>query len=499
MVSVFLLWTIAALGGAAQAVLIPSPQRASCEQYDLFTSAVREPSPLANGSYAKNPQYYSFIAHRAVQDLNARSNSLYKFMLVRLLSEQDRESDNGEIVLRIHQAESLCRNDEKLVTSLVQCPLKENGLEQVCDLTVHSVPERTVKDLKLGKFSCKPADRMNLLSMKPFYRSFTVLDRDQSVLHTEVDGFRMPSADHFRCFMLRYGKTYATAEELEKRQKNFQINMKAAYFLQITEQGSGQYGPTAFSDLSHEEFQRLHTGLKAPNKNGELPVKFAEVPEVAEDDLPDAFDWRNKSAVTHVKDQGQCGSCWAFSTTGNVEGVYAIKKGELISLSEQELVDCDKLDNGCGGGLPSNAYQAAMDMGGFETEEDYPYKGRDATCTFKKPAAKVQISGWVNVTSDETDMAKWLVKEGPISIGINANAMMLYVGGVSHPWKAVCSPKNLDHGVLIVGYGTDNKNKPYWAVKNSWGPHWGVKGYYLVYRGDGTCGLNLMCTSATMA
>jgi cathepsin F len=162
------------------------------------------------------------------------------------------------------------------------------------------------------------------------------------------------------------------------------------------------------------------------------------------------------------------------------------------------------LDEGCGGGLPENAYKAVQKLGGLETEQEYPYDGKNEKCHFKSALAKAQITGFVELPKNETLLASWLVKNGPVSIGINANAMQFYFGGVSHPWKFLCSPKQLDHGVLIVGYGVHttsirHKTMPYWLVKNSWGPHWGEQGYYRVYRGDGTCGLNQMATSAVIA
>lgn len=306
----------------------------------------------------------------------------------------------------------------------------------------------------------------------------------------------------FSSFQLHYKKVYATNEETAIRFKIFQNNMKRIDLLNQHEQATAKYGVTEHADLTPKEFSRKFLGLKPSlakksYKHG-APANITRV-----SDLPTDFDWRTKGAVTEVKNQASCGSCWAFSTTGNVEGQWFLKKLQLVSLSEQELVDCDKLDQGCNGGLPSNAYEQIEELGGLEQESDYPYEGTDDKCSFDKQLAKVTISGWVNVSSDETEMANFLYQHGPLSIGINANAMQFYFGGISHPPKFLCNPNNLDHGVLIVGYGVHTsslfkKKTPFWIVKNSWGASWGEKGYYRVYRGGGTCGLNQMVTSSVV-
>lgn len=144
----------------------------------------------------------------------------------------------------------------------------------------------------------------------------------------------------------------------------------------------------------------------------------------------------------------------------------------------------------------------------MELEKDYIYEGDDEKCHFNKTLVRAVVTGGLKISTNETQMAQWLVKNGPISIGLNANAMQFYWGGVSNPWKFLCNPTSLDHGVLIVGFGMDHhkgilpffdKDLPYWIIKNSWGSGWGEKGYYRIYRGKGTCGVNLMASSATIA
>jgi len=253
------------------------------------------------------------------------------------------------------------------------------------------------------------------------------------------------------------------------------------------------FGVTKFMDLTPEEFSNSHGWKKIDNVNealcnGTPPVLAAVM-------APDSFDWRDKGAVTNVKDQGQCGSCWAFSTVGNVEGQWFLKHQQLTSLSAQELVDCDKVDEGCNGGLPDQAYDYIIKAGGLESDAKYPYTARDGKCKFDKTLVVAKISACTYIGKDEDLIKDTLFQTGPLSIGINAADMQFYSSGIDNPKKSKCNPSQLDHGVLLVGYGTES-NTPYWIIKNSWGSGWGEKGYYRIVRGKGACGMNTYVTTA---
>lgn len=159
----------------------------------------------------------------------------------------------------------------------------------------------------------------------------------------------------FRDFKEKYNKVYSSKKEQIRRFKIFRKNLAKMHEFNQNERGTAVYGITKFSDLTYEEFRKRHMGLRTDLVyENEINFPQAKIPDI---ELPDEFDWRDKGVVTEVKNQGSCGSCWAFSTTGNVEGQYAIKHDKLLSFSEQELVDCDKLDEGCSGGLMDNAYR----------------------------------------------------------------------------------------------------------------------------------------------
>ncbi|CAF0907485.1 unnamed protein product [Adineta ricciae] len=317
--------------------------------------------------------------------------------------------------------------------------------------------------------------------------------------HTSIDEVGEYDTYLFERFQRLHQKFYMDDKEKEKRFQVFKHNLNRIEQFNEQEEGTAIYGITHLSDLNEEEYTQYHLNERL-SLSKDIRVQSAESRNDPLQVTPDAFDWRNHSAVTDVKNQGQCGSCWAFSVTGNIEGVWKAKKGDLISLSEQELVDCDKVDEGCNGGFMTDAYGQIISMGGLMTEDDYKYEGKQHNqCLLDKSKIKVNIDSYVNITSDENGMAEWLATNAPISIGLNANMMQFYFRGVAHPRRAFCNPQGLNHGVLLVGYGVEQKSSksiPFWIIKNSWGAHWGEKGYYRLYRGDGTCGVNLMCSSA---
>uniref|UniRef100_A0A673MEU1 Cathepsin F-like n=1 Tax=Sinocyclocheilus rhinocerous TaxID=307959 RepID=A0A673MEU1_9TELE len=296
----------------------------------------------------------------------------------------------------------------------------------------------------------------------------------------------------FKNFMNTYNRTYSSQEEAEKRLRIFQENMKTAQTLQSLEQGSAEYGVTKFSDLTEDEFRMMYLNPMLSQWSLKKEMKPATLASKA---APDSWDWRDHGAVSPVKNQGMCGSCWAFSVTENIEGQWFKKTGQLLSLSEQELVDCDKLDQACGGGLPSNAYEAIEKLGGLETETDYSYTGHKQSCDFSSGKVAAYINSSVELPDNENEIAAWLAENGPVSAALNAFAMQFYRKGVSHPLKIFCNPWMIDHAVLLVGFGQRN-GIPFWAIKNSWGEDYGEQGYYYLYRGSRLCGINKMCSSA---
>ncbi|CAH8494782.1 unnamed protein product [Dicrocoelium dendriticum] len=209
------------------------------------------------------------------------------------------------------------------------------------------------------------------------------------------------------------------------------------------------------------------------------------------------LDWRQKGAVTPVEDQGRCGSCWAFSVVGNIESQYYLSGRNLTVLSKQQLVDCDRLDDGCDGGYPPQTYSEVIRLGGLVSGADYPYEARRGSCRLNKSQIVANINLALLLPRDEEYQAKYLGARGPLSTVLNAKPLQFYRSGIFSPPFLLCSNRDLNHAVVTVGYGQDGRF-PYWIVKNSWGTDWGEEGYFRIRRGRGVCGIDRMVTTAVI-
>lgn len=300
-------------------------------------------------------------------------------------------------------------------------------------------------------------------------------------------------AEQWGAFKLTHKKTYSSTTEEKFRMKIFMENAhKVARHNQMYELGLVSYKlkMNKWADLLHHEFVHTVNGFnKTARKGGLMQNQYLDsaatfiVPENV--NVPTEIDWRTKGAVTPVKDQGHCGSCWSFSATGALEGQHFRKSGKLVSLSEQNLIDCSSRygNNGCNGGLMDNAFQYVKENHGIDTENTYPYEAEDDKCRYNPKNSGATDKGFVDIESGNEEKLKIAVATvGPVSIAIDASheSFQLYSEGVYY--DPSCSSEELDHGVLIVGYGTTEKGEDYWLVKNSWGETWGDKGYVKMAR-----------------
>jgi cathepsin L len=296
--------------------------------------------------------------------------------------------------------------------------------------------------------------------------------------------------EDWEAYKTKHGKNYESdAEELSRR-GIWEMNLKKIQHHNIRHSlGEVSYtlGMNKYGDMTNTEFVEMMNGYKQSDKK--TGASFMAPLNV---EIPASVDWRTKGYVTPVKDQGQCGSCWAFSATGSLEGQTFRKTSKLISLSEQNLVDCsqDQGNQGCDGGLMDQAFTYIKEKG-IELEKEYPYTAEDGTCKYKPSKKAAEDTGFVDITTgDEMALATAIATVGPISVAIDASqdSFQLYSGGVYD--EPNCSSTELDHGVLAVGYGTDPSAGDYYIVKNSWGADWGVSGYILMSRNkDNQCGI----------
>lgn len=310
------------------------------------------------------------------------------------------------------------------------------------------------------------------------------------VLYTEATTLRV-----FRNWANRHGKAYQNEEEEGKRFGIWRENLARIEELNRNSENA-TFGPNKFADLSPKEFSHNFKGLRAfPHRT----IVKSEVEHLPPIGAPTKFDWRTKDVVTKVKNQKQCGSCWAFAVTETIESACMIKHGEKASdfdpLSPQQIVDCDHVDLGCNGGDPVNAYEYVIKAGGLETDAEYPYTAKDGSCKFVKSKARCPISTYHEVSGSEENMANVLATNSPMVICVDANPWQFYTGGVL---KASSCGNYVDHAVQLVGYDLTGST-PYWIVRNSWGTDWGENGYIYLEFGKNTCDLKYEVTYAVTA
>lgn len=285
----------------------------------------------------------------------------------------------------------------------------------------------------------------------------------------------------FSNFQERFSKRYETFQELELRFEIFRENMRTIILHNLDSTQNYTMGINQFTDLTSGEFKEMYaSGLKT-----EVGSYGCKSFSGSASSAPASVDWRSEQAVTSVKDQGQCGSCWTFSATGAIEGAWAISTGQLIDLSEQEMVDCatgiSYGSRGCSGGQMQGAFKFVIANGQCSLAS-YPYTAKDGSC--QKCSAVAQITSCSDVKPNDQISLKAAVAQQPVAVAIEADTRYFqsYSSGIL---TSTSCGTTLDHGVLVVGYGEENGQK-YWLVKNSWGTSWGDKGYVKIARSEST-------------
>jgi len=292
----------------------------------------------------------------------------------------------------------------------------------------------------------------------------------------------------------QHGKVYANQEEFNYRLGVFSENLKKVADKNAKARNP-VFGTTKFMDMTTEEFRTTVLMSKMPPKPDPRkgPYTFENFTQPA----PTSFTWWGKGVTTPIYNQGQCGSCWAFSATEDIESQWAIAGHGLVSLSMQQIVSCDTTCYGCGGGWPYLAYEYVTQQGGLDSYSAYPYTAETGTCQVNTGAYAAKVSSWTYVTQSENEgqMVNYLVAHGPLSICVDASSWQFYTSGVL--MAADCTT-SIDHCVDAVGYNL-GANPSYWVVRNSWGTDWGQSGFIWLQYGQDTCAMAQVVTNALVA
>jgi len=309
-----------------------------------------------------------------------------------------------------------------------------------------------------------------------------MMDLEWDAFKQKYDRHYPPIEDEFRHLIFLENKS-----KIRERNELYELGLL-----------SFQMGINQFGDLTTAEFNTLMNGFhQHVSSNCKNNKRASKRPN----DVPDSIDWRDYGYVTEVKDQGECGSCYSFSATGSLEGQHFAQTGELISLSEQQLVDCSVAygNYGCQAGLMDNAFAYIIDIGGIDTEESYEYIGFAGPCRFNSTNIGANCTGFVDLPcGDETTLKETVGTIGPVSVAVDSSqiSFQFYTSGVYY--EPYCSSNMLNHGMLVVGYGSEDESD-YWIVKNSWGKSWGDEGYIKMARNQGNnCGIASVASYPTV-
>jgi len=314
--------------------------------------------------------------------------------------------------------------------------------------------------------------------------------------------------ERFENWKAEHGKSYESEEEHMKRLLNFEATVERVAELneKLAAEGADMvHGLTRFADQTEEEFKSF-LGVAPPVHAESLPVLEASVNVSA---LSGSFNWADQGVLTPVKDQAQCGSCWAFSAVETIESAWIRAGNDMTVFSPQQVVSCDSTDNGCSGGLPTNAFEYVKGANGLATDESYPYTsgtGDSGTCKdFTVAGGTVSAYGYAvpqctkifgTCDEDSDALASALQSNGPVSVALDASEWSSYAGGVMTSSSCSSSSRKMDHAVQLVGYNAD-ADTPYWIVRNSWSASWGEEGFIYLKMGDNTCGIANLAAQVT--